>query len=222
MSGMSLLFIALLVLQNPDDARTMCGTVQSYVVSPACETVLIGGSGGSPTFTILIPPAARRHFDRPPQTTYLFQGVCATGLCGGSIVESMAAAPSAWTFNGTAQFNSFAPSAMLTAAAVNHQRGTTIYKHPLVVDGFEFVGGIRQILVFGIDLFLFFFVVHSVLRTVKDVEWLLRVVATLVKDDRGEESVYKNMTTFLIEKDAQFAQAGLFDRVRGHGRPLYA
>ena len=82
MSGMPLLFIALLVLQNPDDARTMCGTVQSYVVSPACETVLIGGSGGSPTFTILIPPAARRHFDRPPQTTYLFQGVCATGLDG--------------------------------------------------------------------------------------------------------------------------------------------
>jgi len=82
MSGMPLLFIAFLVLQNPDDARTMCGTVQSYVVSPACETVLIGGSGGSPTFTILIPPAARRHFDRPPQTTYLFQGVCATGLDG--------------------------------------------------------------------------------------------------------------------------------------------
>src|SRR5438132_392021 len=28
-----------------------------------------------------------------------------------------------------------------------------------------------------------------------------KVVATLVKDDRGEESVYRNMTTFLIEKD---------------------
>ena len=33
-----------------------------------------------------------------------------------------------------------------------------------------------------------------------------RVVATLVKDDRGEESVYKNMTTFLIEKDAGFGE----------------
>ncbi|MEO6884975.1 MAG: acyl-CoA dehydrogenase family protein [Jatrophihabitantaceae bacterium] len=33
-----------------------------------------------------------------------------------------------------------------------------------------------------------------------------RVVATLVKDDQGEESVYKNMTTFLIEKDAGFGE----------------
>src|SRR6476469_8409801 len=33
-----------------------------------------------------------------------------------------------------------------------------------------------------------------------------RVVATLVKDDRGEDSVYKNMTTFLIEKDAGFGE----------------
>jgi len=33
-----------------------------------------------------------------------------------------------------------------------------------------------------------------------------RVVATLVKDDRGEESVYKNMTTFLIEKEAGFGE----------------
>ncbi|MGI8678518.1 MAG: acyl-CoA dehydrogenase family protein [Jatrophihabitans sp.] len=33
-----------------------------------------------------------------------------------------------------------------------------------------------------------------------------RVVATLVKDDRGEDSVYKNLTTFLIEKDAGFGE----------------
>ena len=33
-----------------------------------------------------------------------------------------------------------------------------------------------------------------------------RVVATLVKDDLGEESVYRNMTTFLIEKDAGFGE----------------
>jgi alkylation response protein AidB-like acyl-CoA dehydrogenase len=33
-----------------------------------------------------------------------------------------------------------------------------------------------------------------------------RVVATLVKEDLGAESVYKNMTTFLIEKDAGFGE----------------
>ena len=33
-----------------------------------------------------------------------------------------------------------------------------------------------------------------------------RVVATLVKDDLGADSVYKNMTTFLIEKDAGFGE----------------
>jgi TonB family protein len=82
MSGMPLALIVILSLQNPEDARTMCGTVQAYVVSRACETVLIGGSSGSPTFTILIPPEARRKFDRPPQTTYLFQSVCATGVEG--------------------------------------------------------------------------------------------------------------------------------------------
>src|SRR6201747_1469707 len=32
------------------------------------------------------------------------------------------------------------------------------------------------------------------------------VVATLVKDDRGGDSVYKNMTTFLIEKDPGFGE----------------
>jgi alkylation response protein AidB-like acyl-CoA dehydrogenase len=33
-----------------------------------------------------------------------------------------------------------------------------------------------------------------------------RVVATLVKDDLGGDSVYKNMTTFLIEKEAGFGE----------------
>ena len=33
-----------------------------------------------------------------------------------------------------------------------------------------------------------------------------RVVATLVKDDQGAESVYRNMTTFLIEKEAGFGE----------------
>ncbi len=33
-----------------------------------------------------------------------------------------------------------------------------------------------------------------------------RVVATLVKDDLGADSVYKNMTTFLIEKDPGFGE----------------
>lgn len=33
-----------------------------------------------------------------------------------------------------------------------------------------------------------------------------RVVATLVKDDLGSDSVYKNMTTFLVEKEAGFGE----------------
>lgn len=48
------------------------------------------------------------------------------------------------------------------------------------LDNFELIGGIRQTLVFGVDLFFFFFVVHSVVRTKDDIEWLLKVVGTLV------------------------------------------
>jgi hypothetical protein len=49
-----------------------------------------------------------------------------------------------------------------------------------LLDGVGFIGAMRQTLVFAVDLFLFFFVVHSVLRTVADVEWILRIVAGLI------------------------------------------
>jgi hypothetical protein len=62
--------------------------------------------------------------------------VCTTGICGTSIIEAMAASPPLWTFNGSAQWNSFAPSAELTVASVPHQAGTVVYDHPIAVDSF--------------------------------------------------------------------------------------
>ena len=62
--------------------------------------------------------------------------VCATGTCGTTITESLAAAPTAWTFNGSATYNTFAPSAELTPIA-NYQAGTFIYDDPIVVDAFD-------------------------------------------------------------------------------------
>jgi hypothetical protein len=62
--------------------------------------------------------------------------VCATGTCGTKITESLGSAPTAWTFNGSATYNTFAPSAELTPIA-NDQAGTFIYDNPIVVDAFD-------------------------------------------------------------------------------------
>lgn len=62
--------------------------------------------------------------------------VCTSGVCGASIVEPMASSPAAWTFNGSAQWNSFAPSAELTAPSVPFQAGSVVYNHPIAVDSF--------------------------------------------------------------------------------------
>lgn len=48
------------------------------------------------------------------------------------------------------------------------------------IDGFGLLGAIRQLSVFSIDLFFFYFVVHSVVRNPVDVEWLMRAVAALI------------------------------------------
>ncbi len=61
---------------------------------------------------------------------------CATGTCGATITESLATAPTGWTFNGSARYNSFAPSAELTPIG-NDQAGTFIYDDPIVVDAFD-------------------------------------------------------------------------------------
>jgi hypothetical protein len=44
--------------------------------------------------------------------------------------------PAAWTFNGSAFYNSFAPSAELTPIA-NYQAGTFIYANPIVIDDLD-------------------------------------------------------------------------------------
>jgi hypothetical protein len=62
--------------------------------------------------------------------------VCASGQCGAAINESMAAAPTLWRFNGSARYNSSAPSGELTVASVNYQSGTMIYQRPIAVDAF--------------------------------------------------------------------------------------
>jgi hypothetical protein len=61
---------------------------------------------------------------------------CASGACGTTITESLASAPTAWTFNGSATYNSFAPSVELTPIA-NDRAGTFIYDNPVVVDAFD-------------------------------------------------------------------------------------
>lgn len=68
--------------------------------------------------------------------------VCATGVCGSSVTETLAAAPTAWTFNGNAFYNSYAPSAELTPPT-NYQAGTFIYNDPIVVDAFDVVFDFR-------------------------------------------------------------------------------
>jgi|SRR5579859_3199569 len=62
-------------------------------------------------------------------------GLCAGGCvpCGATITETLAALPTAWTLNGSAFYNSYAPSAELTPIA-NYQAGTFIYANPVVID----------------------------------------------------------------------------------------
>jgi hypothetical protein len=67
---------------------------------------------------------------------------CASGICGASITASMASSPKLWNFNGSAFYNTFAPSAELTREAVADQAGTFIYANAVTVDSmtvsFEF------------------------------------------------------------------------------------
>jgi hypothetical protein len=63
--------------------------------------------------------------------------VCSTGLCGTTLAASMTSAPANWTFNGSATFDSYAPSAELTKASVENQAGTFLYDDPVVIDSFE-------------------------------------------------------------------------------------
>jgi hypothetical protein len=60
---------------------------------------------------------------------------CATGACGTTVAAPMTTAPKSWTFNGSAAFNAFAPSAELTPIA-NSKAGTVVYDDPVVVDSF--------------------------------------------------------------------------------------
>ena len=62
--------------------------------------------------------------------------VCTTGLCGSTLNAPMTTSPPSWTFNGTAFFNTSAPSAELTVASVTHQAGTFVYDHPIALDSF--------------------------------------------------------------------------------------
>ena len=62
--------------------------------------------------------------------------VCSTGLCGTTVTQSLATTPTGWTFNGSAAYNQFAPSAELTPAT-NYQAGTFVYDHPVTTDAFD-------------------------------------------------------------------------------------
>jgi hypothetical protein len=62
--------------------------------------------------------------------------VCSSGSCGSSVTASLTTAPSGWTFNGSATYDSFAPSAELTPIA-NDLAGSFVYDNPIVVDAFD-------------------------------------------------------------------------------------
>ena len=61
---------------------------------------------------------------------------CSTGVCGVTVAADMTVAPSAWTFNGSAVWDSAGPSARMTAASAAGVAGTVIYAHPIVTDSF--------------------------------------------------------------------------------------
>ena len=63
--------------------------------------------------------------------------VCASGICGATLAASMASLPSGWMFNGSATYNSFAPSAELTLPGVLDQAGTFVYANPVQVDAMD-------------------------------------------------------------------------------------
>ncbi|HEY2518202.1 MAG TPA: hypothetical protein VGI39_45350 [Polyangiaceae bacterium] len=63
-------------------------------------------------------------------------GVTCAGTCGTTLSASMTGSPAGWTFNGSAQYNSFAPSAELTAPAVNYQAGSVLYGTAIPIDSF--------------------------------------------------------------------------------------
>jgi hypothetical protein len=60
--------------------------------------------------------------------------VCSSGLCGSNLAAPMTSLPSGWTFNGTANYDTSAPSAELTKASVPDSAGTFLYSHPIALD----------------------------------------------------------------------------------------
>jgi hypothetical protein len=53
------------------------------------------------------------------------------------LVAAMTAAPSGWTFNGTAAYVASTQSARLTAAGVFNQAGSLVYDDPIALDSFK-------------------------------------------------------------------------------------
>jgi hypothetical protein len=49
----------------------------------------------------------------------------------------MSTQPSAWTFNGTAQYDPTQTSAVMTAASVLYQAGSVVYRNPVAFDSFD-------------------------------------------------------------------------------------
>src|SRR5262249_45361757 len=62
--------------------------------------------------------------------------VCSSGLCGDSLVASMAPKPSDWLFNGDATWDSADSAGLLTPLAYS-QGGTIIYKNAIATDSFD-------------------------------------------------------------------------------------
>jgi hypothetical protein len=62
--------------------------------------------------------------------------VCGSGRCGTSLAASMVTAPASWSFNGSAFYNTSAPSAELTPIG-NNLAGSFIYGNAIATDAFD-------------------------------------------------------------------------------------
>jgi hypothetical protein len=109
--------------------------------SPDVGAPIVCGDGGLVCNGACIDPAS------DPKNCNGCGNVCSSGLCGTSLAASMTSSPAGWLFNGTAVYNSFAPSAQLTAAGVTDQAGTFVYANAVKVDSmtvqFEFRIGLE-------------------------------------------------------------------------------
>jgi hypothetical protein len=126
---------------SPADASATPPTDSGAPSDAPADTAILCTDGGIACGGRCIDPAS------DPSNCNGCGNVCATGLCGTSLSAPMSSLPAGWSFNGSASYNTFAPSAELTKASEFDQAGTFLYENPIVLDAlnakFEFRIGLQ-------------------------------------------------------------------------------